>query len=71
MVAEYIDSTIMFLFGAYLSGVAFGLLPPPSRDPVAGQRWLIRFGSVLKVTGPLLMVISVALAAARFSGVGG
>ena len=71
MLAEYIDSIIMFLAGAYFTAVAFGRLPPPSKDPVAGQQWLARFGKMLKVIGPLLVVISIALAGATFFGVGG
>lgn len=71
MIAEYIDSIIMFVAGAYFTAVAFGRLSPPSKDPVAGQQWLARFGKMLKVVGPLLMVISIALAAAKAFGVGG
>ena len=71
MFAEYIDSIIMFFAGAYFTAVAFGRLPPPSKDPVAGQQWLTRFGKMLKVIGPLLLVISIALAAAKALGVGG
>ena len=71
MLAEYIDSIIMFLAGAYLTAVAFGRLPPPSKDPFAGQQWLTRFGKMLKLIGPLLLLISIALAAAKALGRGG
>lgn len=71
MPAEYIDSIIMFFFGAYLTAVAFGRLPPPSKDPVAGLQWVARFGKLLKVIGPLLLLISIALAAAKALGVDG
>ena len=70
MLAEYIDSIIMFLAGAYFTAVAFGRLRPPSKDPVAGQQWLARFGRMLKVIGPLLLVISIVLAGATFFGAG-
>ncbi len=71
MIAGYMDSIIMLLFGAYFTAVAFGRLPPPTKDPAAGQRWLARFGKTLKVIGPSLLVVSTALAAAKFFGIGG
>lgn len=71
MLAEYIDAIIMFCVGAYAAAVGFGRLPPPSKDAVAGQQWFARYGKLLKVIGPLLMAIALALAAGKFFGLGG
>ena len=70
MLAAYIDSIIMFYVGAYFTAVAFGRLPA-SKDPIAQQQWLARFGKMFKILGPLLMAIFVALAAARGFGING
>jgi hypothetical protein len=32
MLAEYIDWIMMFAVGAYATAVAFGQLPPPTKD---------------------------------------
>lgn len=68
MLAEYIDSIIMLFVGAYACAVGFGAMPAPSKDPVAGQQWLARYGKLFKVIGPLLIVIALILAAARHFG---
>lgn len=69
MLAQYIDSIIMLCVGAYACAVGFGAMPAPSKDPVAGQQWLTRYGKLFKVIGPLLIVIALILAAGRYFGV--
>jgi hypothetical protein len=66
MLAQYIDSIIMLLIGAYACSVGYGAMAPPSRDPVAGQQWLDRYGRMFRIIGPLLIVIAVILAASRY-----
>jgi hypothetical protein len=46
--------------------VAFGRLPAPAKDPIAGKQWLAQYGKLFKIGGPLLVVISLILAAAKF-----
>lgn len=36
MLAAYFDSIMMFAVGAYATALAFGRLPPPMKDVVAG-----------------------------------
>jgi hypothetical protein len=38
MLVAYIDSIMMFAVGAYATAVAFGRLPPPTKDVAAGQQ---------------------------------
>jgi hypothetical protein len=71
MIAEYIDSIIMFCVGLYGSAVGFGLLPAPIKDPIAGKQWLAQWGKFFKIGGPLLVVISLILAVAKFLSRGG
>ena len=66
MIADYIDSIIMFCVGLYVSAVGFGRLPAPTKDPIAGKQWLTQYGKFFKIGGPLLVVISLILAAAKF-----
>lgn len=68
MLAQYIDSIIMLLVGGYACAVGFGAMPAPSKDPLAGQQWLARYGKVFKVIGPLLVVIALLLAAGKYFG---
>jgi hypothetical protein len=68
MLAEYIDSIIMFAVGGYATAVAFGRLPLPTKDVAAGQQWLARYGSWFKVIGPLLMLIALVLAYSQAAG---
>lgn len=71
MLAQYIDSIITLLVGAYACAVGYGAMaPPPARDPAAGQQWLARYGKLFRIIGPLLIVIALILAAAKFFGVG-
>ena len=70
MLAEYIDSIFMLLVGIYASAVGFGAIAPPSKDPVAGQQWLARYGKLFRIIGPLLVVIALVLAAGRYLRVG-
>jgi hypothetical protein len=71
MLAQYIDSIIMLFVGAYACAVGFGAMPPPpSRDPVAGQHWLARYGKLFRIIGPLLVVLALVLAAGKYFRVG-
>jgi hypothetical protein len=70
MLAQYIDSIFMFAVGAYACAVGFGAMPAPSKDPVAGQQWMARYGRLFKIIGPLLIVIAVILAAGKYLGAG-
>ena len=70
MLADYIDSIFMLLVGAYACAVGFGALPAPSKDPVAGQQWFARYGKMFRIIGPLLIVIALILAGAKYSGHG-
>jgi hypothetical protein len=71
MLAQYIDSIIMLFVGVYACAVGFGAMPPPpSRDPVAGQQWLARYGRLFRIIGPLLIVLALALAAGKYFRVG-
>ncbi len=65
MLADYIDSIIMLFVGAYACAVGFGAMPAPSKDPIAGQQWFARYGKLLRIIGPLLIVIALVLVAAQ------
>jgi hypothetical protein len=65
MLADYIDSIIMLFVGAYACAVGFGAVPAPSKDPIAGQQWFARYGKLLRIIGPLLIVIALVLVAAQ------
>lgn len=71
MLANYIDEIIMFCVGAWATATGFGYLQIPVKDPFARQQWQARFGRMLKWIGPLLLVISVGLAAMKSAGAGG
>jgi hypothetical protein len=69
MLATYIDVIIMFCVGLWTTGVGYGYLPVPGKaDALAQQQWLARFGKLFKWRGPILLVISVALAGATYMG---
>ena len=68
MLAAYIDEIIMFCAGAWATATGFGYLRA-SKDPVAEEKWRARFGKHLKWIGPLLLVISVVLSVATYTGV--
>jgi hypothetical protein len=70
MLAEYIDSIIMFSVGVYATGVAFGQLAPPTKDMAAGQKWLARYGAWFKILGPMMMLIALILAYSHAAGLG-
>jgi hypothetical protein len=70
MVADYIDSIIMLGVGAYATAVAFGGLPPPTKDVAAGQQWLTRHGRWLRFVGPMLILIALILAYSHAAGLG-
>jgi membrane protein DedA with SNARE-associated domain len=70
MLAQYIDSIIMFAAGAYATAVVFGRLAPPTKDVAAGQQWLARHGKWLKIVGPMLMLIALILAYSQAAGLG-
>jgi hypothetical protein len=70
MLADYIDSIIMLFVGIYACAVGFGAVPAPSREPAAGQQWLARYGKLFRIVGPLLIVISLILGAAKYFGMG-
>jgi len=40
------------------------------KDPIAGKQWLAQYGKFFKIGGPLLVVISLLLATAKFFGRG-
>ena len=71
MLAAYIDSIIMFAVGAYATAVAFGRLPPPTKDAAAGQQWLARYGTWFRILGPMLILIALVLAGSQAAGLGG
>jgi hypothetical protein len=58
--AAYIDQLIMFLAGAYATGVGFGWLASPARGPQAAD-WERRFTPVLRITGPIMIAIAILL----------
>ncbi len=64
MIAAYIDEIIMFFAGAWMTAVGFGWLPAPGQSPAGGASWLERYGTLFKWGGPLLVAISIILAAA-------
>jgi len=70
MLADYIDSIFMLLVGVYACAVGFGALPAPSKDPVAGQQWILRYGKMFRIIGPLLIVIALVIAAGKFFRLG-
>lgn len=65
--ANYIDQVIMLLAGAYATGVGFGWLASPARGP-AGASWQQKFGPMLRIVGPLLVLISGVLTVAGMAG---
>jgi hypothetical protein len=69
MLAAYIDQIIMFMVGAWATGVGYGFLPALGKDEGAKEQWKAKFGKLFKIIGPLLMVIALALAVAEFVGV--
>ena len=68
MLAAYFDSIMMFAVGAYATAVAFGRLPPPTKDVAAGQQWLARYERWLRIIGPMLMLIALILVYSRAAG---
>jgi hypothetical protein len=69
MLATYIDVIIMFCVGLWTTGVGYGYLPVPGKaNAVPQKQWFARFGTLFKWCGPLLLVISVALAGATLMG---
>jgi hypothetical protein len=70
MLAQYIDSIIMFAVGVYATGVAFGWLAPPTKDVAAGQQWFARYGTWFKIIGPMMMLIALILAYSHAAGLG-
>jgi hypothetical protein len=68
MLAAYIDQIIMFFVGVWATGVGYGLLPSLGKDAVAQEQWKAKFGKLLKIIGPLLIVIALALTAGQFVG---
>jgi hypothetical protein len=69
MLATYIDEIIMFGVGLWITGIGYGYLPAPGKaGTLLQQQWFARFGGLLKWCGPLLLVISVALAGATYMG---
>jgi hypothetical protein len=70
VLAQYIDSIIMFAIGLYATGVAFGWLAPPTEDMTVGQQWLARYGNWFKILGPVMMLIALILAYRQAAGLG-
>jgi hypothetical protein len=70
MIAEYIDSILMFAVGAYATAVAFGRLSPPTKDIGAAQQWVARYGTWFKIIGPLLILIALILAYSQAARLG-
>jgi hypothetical protein len=70
MLAAYIDSIMMLAVGAYATAVAFGRLPPPTKDVATGQRWLASYGTWFKIIGPMLILIALILAYSQAAGLG-
>ena len=68
MLAAYFDSIVMFAVGAYATAVAFGRLPPPTKDVAAGQQWLARYVNWFRIIGPMLMSIALILAYSHAAG---
>jgi hypothetical protein len=65
--AAYVDQLIMFLAGTYATGVGFGWLASPARGPNAAD-WERRFIPVLRITGPIMIGISIILMVAEMLG---
>lgn len=63
-IVAHIDQVIMFCAGAWGTAVGWGRVSV-SRNAEAQQKWLARFGPPFRVLGPVLMLIALALAAAR------
>ena len=68
MLADYIESIMMLAVGAYATAVAFGRLPPPTKDVPSGRQWLDRYGSLLRIIGPMVMLIAMILAGSHAAG---
>ena len=62
--AEYIDALIMFCAGAWAT-VGFRRVPPGAGSAMAND-WHGRFGPMLRIIGPLLMLIAGVLAGATY-----
>jgi hypothetical protein len=68
--ANYVDHLITFLVGLYATGVGYGWLASPARGPSAAN-WQRRFGPLLRLIGPTLLVIAVGLMVAEYMRAGG
>jgi hypothetical protein len=60
MPAAYIDSIMMFAVGAYATAVAFGRLPPPTKDVATGQQSLARHGKIATASAKVGPPVAVA-----------
>lgn len=64
--ADYIDSLIMFLAGAYATGVGFRWLASPAKGP-SSQVWERRWLPLFRIIGPLMMAIAAVLTIAEMA----
>ena len=55
-IAQNIDALIMFLGGAYCTYLAFRGVPAGTAKVAEWQVWLARWGRLLKILGPILMI---------------
>ena len=44
------------LAGVYVTLVGFGVVAP-AKDPEYNKRWLKKFGTFMKISGPLIMLV--------------
>jgi len=63
--AEYIDALIMFCAGVWATSAGFGEAPPAGGNTLVGD-WHHRFVPMLRIIGPLLMLIAAGLAGASY-----
>jgi hypothetical protein len=55
--ARNIDALIPFFGGAYCTYLAFRGVPPGTTKVAEWQAWLARWGRLLKILGPILMIV--------------
>jgi hypothetical protein len=58
--AQNIDALIQLLGGAYCTYLAFRGVPAGTAKVAEWQAWLARWGLLLKILGPILMIAGLA-----------
>jgi hypothetical protein len=58
--AQNIDALIQLLGGAYCTYLAFRGVPAGTAKAAEWQAWLARWGLLLKILGPILMIAGLA-----------